>query len=320
MQTMYELCKQVKQTSKAGKATKTSPSIVEGLVVEKPPLKTGLVQLTPGQILGCYVERLEYNDRIGGYQRDFKLPHVRRIAAAMARGAEVPEIALGLDGQRVFIDDGQQRACAAVIARKPLYAVIRIRSAEERRRRFGLQAQQRRISADVLALAGEGPAVDYVRAALEAKSQGRPHPWAELAGETGDHGQIGPHLFLQIVSAYALGLLVSPSALEMPVVEQRKAFRTEHADELAGLIRVFGTRHTNPLAYRNAAVRAITDTAVLAVRRNPAPADAAKRWARHMVTFDWAGHAWLTTNRPLRGVLVAHWNKRLAAASKIRLD
>ena len=97
-------------------------------------------------------------------------------------------------------------------------------------------------------------------------------------------------------------------------------FDARLADQLGRLIACFGTKTTNPLAFRAKSLRAISFAAIHIVRRNDhwQGAKDEERWIRHMPQFDFANYAHLG-NREMEMalLLVDHWNKRLPEPRRV---
>lgn len=320
MQTIEDIANTIlKVDPRTGKVTNARKriSIAEGMTKRKPPLKPGLVDLTPEQALAVYVERVSVDGEgaVAGYQRRLTIQHARRIARALAAGKDVGEVTLGLDNERLFATDGQHRLIACVIAKRPIKAVIRPMTKPQRAERFASQSQAKRVTADVLVLAGANPIHRYVQRAVASRSSGRDHTWANLVGEKSNLDVMGPSVAYQALVSYTTNNMVAHSiAADDPRIG---AFTAEVGDELAQLLHTFGTKRTNPLAFRPVAIRAIAATAVLAIMRTGRHSEDVARWTRHMAGFDWMGYAYLKRGPDITEHLVKHWNKRLSANKKI---
>lgn len=319
MPTIKEICDVVYQTDAAGRVPirATPVPVTKGLAIRDAPKKQGLVQITPEQALSIIVERVTVNGSIDGYQRVQDITHARRIAAALRRGEDLAEVSLALDGNAVYADDGAHRLIACVIARKPIWATIRRRSSEQRAARFASQQKARRVGADVLALSSSTAIHRYVQDAVVARKNGLEHPWVPLVGAKNTSAVMGPHLAVSALANYSLA--VRGNNLLQRLDEQRidEAFKPAQGEELARLFLTFGTKSTNPLAFRPAAVRAVADAAVTVIARQGWKKQDVDRWTRHMASFDWAGYAWVRSSRELASVLIRHWNKRLSEDKRV---
>lgn len=318
MQTFKEICDEIyKVDEKTGKVPLRHPTpITQGMLVKNPPIKEGLVQITPEQALGIYIERLSVNGEIEGYQRVQALPSARQIARLLRAGGEIPEVSLALDSGRVFADDGATRILGCIIARKPIWAVIRKRDYSARKKRFASQHMQRRISADVLALANDGIIFRYIQEAVVARKNGQDHPWARIVGAKNSSIVMSPHVAVLSLTNYVLAIRGN-SSMRPEEERLRSAFSADKGIQLARVLLAFGTKSTNPLAFRPFAIRAITDAAVMIVAREGYRESDVQRWERHMVSFDWSGYAWVRSSRELATQLIRHWNKRLGPDSRI---
>lgn len=318
MPTIKEICDELYQLDpRTGKTPLRNPTpITKNMVIRAAPKKVGLVQITPEQALSIIVERVTVNGKIDGYQRVQDQWQARRIAAALSRGEDIAEVSLALDKGNVYADDGAHRLMASVIAKKPVWGVIRERSPEQRAARFTNQSKARRPGSDVLALSGGSAIHRYIQAAVVARKNGAEHPWAQLVGQKNTSAVMGPHLAVVALTNYALAIRGSNTS-RMDDERINRGFKPVMGEELARLFLTFGTKSTNPLAFRPAAIRGIADASVTIIaKQGRKPADI-ERWARHMATFDWAGYAWVRSSRELAIVLVRHWNKRLGDDKRI---
>lgn len=318
MPTIKEICDELYQLDpRTGKTPfRNQTPVTKNMVIRAAPKKIGLVQITPEQALSIIVERISVNGKIDGYQRVQDQQQARRIAAALKRGEDIAEVSLALDKGNVYADDGAHRLMASVIAKKPIWGVIRERSPEQRAARFTNQSKARRPGADVLALSGTSVVHRYVQAAVVARKNGTEHPWAQLVGQKNTSAVMGPHLATAALTNYALAVRGS-NLQRMDDERVNRAFKPEMGAELARLFLTFGTKSTNPLAFRPAAVRGIADAAVTIIAKQGRKKQDVERWTRHMSTFDWAGYAWVRSSRELASVLVRHWNKRLGDDKRI---
>lgn len=315
METIEQIASTIRVV-KEGKSHKAAPHITDGLVASKPPNKTGLVELTPQQALSIRVERVAYNGQVVGYQRmHTNLNHVRRIANAILKGDSIEPVTLGLDGGYLYAVDGHNRILAHIIAKRPIRAVVDPMTYKERAARFAAQRYTQTLTSDNLVLASNDKIAGYIKDAIASEA----HVWHPLVGITGSPRHLSPSAAYDILARYTLGLTgVSGSlGLKMPPARIARA-ELKDAPELATMLLSIGTKQTNPLAYRPATVRALTDVSVLAIVRgdkNRKPL--IERWCRHMPLFDWHAYAWATRMADIRPPLIAHWNKRLSPAQKI---
>lgn len=318
MLTVKEICDEIKKTEKHGKAMPNSVAVTRGMTIREAPKKEGLVQITPEQALSIYIERLNVNGAVEGYQRVQDVNRCRRIADVLASGKDIAEISLGLDSGKLFCDDGGHRLIACVIARKPIWAVIRKRSFGARAERFANQRFARRVNADVLALAADGAIERYIQDAVVVRKNGGDHPWATLVGHKNTQAVIGPAAAVGALTNYTLSIRGTSNHPSSALARASEMFSPAIGEELARLYLAFGTKSTNPLAFRPIAIRAIADTAVLVIAREGRKATDIQRWERHMSSFDWSGFAWVRSSTELVSVLIRHWNKRLGFDKKIR--
>jgi hypothetical protein len=323
MQTIYDIAQTIRVTSPTGKVGKSAPSIVEGKTPHKAPSKTGLITLTPNQILNVRVERLSLNGVVDGYQREHTLSHCRRIAHKIQAGATIAPPTLALDGGHLYAVDGQHRCLGAVIAWKPLTVIVESLTKTQRSERFTDQRLAIRPSSDVVVLAGNDPVSKYLKDAIEAETSGVEHPLAGLVGFHSNTNHVGAGTMHQLVSSYinnnvGAGAVVR-AWMQLSLSEQRSRFSTELADEFALLIRAFGPKSmAHPVIHRPGTLRALTDIAVMAVRRSPKKNEDIQRWQRRMPQFDWSGATWATRHMEIRPILTAWWNKRLPEGRKVQ--
>lgn len=316
--TIGEICEAIPQV-KNGKLAPNAKFIPvsEGLIVRNAPTKSGLVQITPNQALGILVERVTVNGAVDGYQRNHFSTHARKIARALERGEDVGEVTLGLDGGKLYATDGQHRLIACVISRKPVWAVIRPMTKDKRADRFVSQRSARRVNADTIVLAGRNSIQSYIKDAIAARKNGGAHPWAEIVGEKHTSITMSPNVAYGALLAYTFGVFASGSLNQFDTERINKTFKPKVGDELAQIFLTFGTKQTNPLAYRPAALRAITNASVAAYVRTGKRPDDFARWQKHMAAFDWPGYAWLTRSNDITHQLIVHWNKRLGPDRKV---
>lgn len=307
MATIGEIGKTIKRQD-GQRATKNAPSIVDGLVAEPVPAVEGVVWLTPAQLLSLEVPVVARdNGGFAGFQREKITAHARKIAEAMREGAPFPPISISLleDG-RLVTNDGQHRGLGGVIAGVPVRAVIERRTEEEARQLFALQGKGRRVNANTLVLAGRDPFSLYVQ---EACVDPR-HPWAGIVGETSTPTRISAGQMREAIAKYCGARLGTMHEVDPG------SFSRELCDELAALFGAFGTKKTNPAAFDVLAVRAITDAAVLIVRRGGGRANF-DRWMLRMPKFPFMSYRSYRKSREVADLLVAHFNVRLGDARKV---
>jgi hypothetical protein len=316
METIGDIAKTIRSVAPTGKAHKGTPFITEGMTPRNTPTKTGLVEITPEQALAIRVERVGFNGEVTGYQRPItNMTHVRRIAAAISKGRAVEPVTLGLDGGNLYAVDGHHRILAHVLARKPLRAVVDPMTYKQRAERFAAQRYRSNLTADNLVLASSDKIANYIKAAISHPD----HPWHPLVGMTGNNKHISPNLAYECVGRYCAGIIGGGGSLVMRMPSERiMQLDLDQSSELAKMFLSVGTKLTNPYAYRPATARAFTDVAVLAIiRAERGRTQLIERWCRHMPGFDWQAYGWATRTADMRPALIAHWNKRLAAAQKI---
>lgn len=319
MLTIYEICKEWRVTTN-GKAFKGSLSVVDGLVPAPPPAKEGYMQFTPEQAAGVIVERITFNEGVKGYQRiSVSQRKARSVARDLKKGKKISILDLAIDGGKVFAVDGAHRLCGSVISRCPVPVVVRAMTPDQRAEVFANQRLATRPSTDNIVLAGSGLINEYIKAAINARNRGEDHPWAALIGNSATDLTISPNVAYEVMGRYCLDLIGGSGTIMKNIGDEAlKRFRKADADELASLLLCCGTKQTNPLAFRPAAVKALADLAVLALVRRGKRGEDIQRWRRHTPSFDWAGYAYLTHTIDIRDKLVQHWNKRLSTDRKIR--
>ncbi len=96
-------------------------------------------------------------------------------------------------------------------------------------------------------------------------------------------------------------------------------FDPKMGDEMAMLLRSFGSKEGNPMAFKPKAVRAITYAAVIVIRRQGSRKTDVARWNNWMVNFPFHEYAAVSKSRELAFLLVRHWNKKLSKANKIEI-
>lgn len=318
---IYEICSDIRSgryVPTIGRPAKVTlpESVAAGLKPTKPPTKTGLVQLTPEQAAGVFVEQVSANGLVEGYQRETFAVHAKKMAQALLDGDDLSEVTLAIDGGRVYAVDGQHRLVASVIARRSVWATIRPMTLARRAERFSNQNKARRVNVNVIVLASSNPIASYVKEAVGGNPD---NPWSSLIGERSTDTKIGPGLANEIITTFCFGAMGRGSNRN-PTAADFKKFNRKRADELHALIAVAGSKRSNPSAFRPPSIRAMAAAAVICVARAEDEKAAFGRWLRHMPSFDWIGYAYLTKEMDIRAALIRHWNKRLSPSSKVRED
>lgn len=311
MPTLYEIAKEIQVTDERGKVNPRSEPITKGLTPSKAMPKPGYNILLPEQIAALEVPQLTYNGKIEGYQRGAFVRHARNIGKAIQRGEEMPPLAVSLWNNSAVLSDGQHRGIGAIIARKPLPAVVKHRSDTEQAKLFANQRQAKPVSPDTIVLAQHGLFAEYVQDAVTSAD----HSWASIVGFQRSGTKIGPSQMLHLIQGY-VGGAVRAQGREL-LGDDR--FNRDAADRLAELLLVFGTRKDNPLAWKPKALRATTNAAVRILRRTGERPVDVERWKRHMPTFPFAKFAHIGTAPELSKELVRHWNKRLHESRQVSI-
>lgn len=289
-----------------------TPRALDGLRLRKPPRTEGLHLLTPEELLGVHVDETSLNGTLSGYQRTLKMADARRIAAWLRDGKPIPIVEIAVDGHgRCYFVDGQHRAAGAVIARVPIQARIQRLDKAGQAALFYSQRYQRRIDKNVLiAGAGDGLFEKYVQEALTVAT----HPWAGMVSlNKSSKTRFGPYAMYQLLTRY-----VGNANLHAATISGNFDDRWDRglADELAPLIRCFGNKATNPLAFRPATLQSIGGTAMWVFRRRDPHPDDYGRWLSHMPLFPFED--WLHVRKQGHMVthLIEHWNKGLRSGSR----
>jgi len=291
-------------------------SAVDGLKMKPFPHREGIQVLNPEQLLSIRVPVQHVTgDKIKGYQRHLE-PYKARKAAEYIRNNDdylrtmgVCEVSIDGNGN-AFFTDGQHRAAGAIIARQPFRVILTKRSEEEARKLFHNQRFATKPSANVLIFDSDGVFEEYIQDAVTDPA----HPWNKLI-TTAQKGTTAN----RISAAGALGLLrifvgKGTYASKVASKTEESRFDKESADQLAALLSAFGTKQTNPLAYRSGALRAIAMTALAVFDRPegyPYQREDEKRWNTHMTRFPFWAHVSVTSSTELALRLKVHWNKNL---------
>lgn len=319
--TIYELASSINtvhidRLGRWGGGRKNAPPVTQGLVPEPFPVREGYFQATPEQIASLRVPIIEVSDEVRGFQREKITQHVRKIAAALRDGEEMPPLILSIfPNDQVYVDDGQHRALAALVVRMPLDVVVKRRTVEQARKLFAAQGKARNLRTDDVLLTGDSPLEEYIQDALTTDS----HPWAHLVATHGSStSKMSPTTMANMVGAFVYNAL--NQGVRHYTSRPEDEFDRRKADLLAELIDVFGNRSTNPLAFRGRTLRAVAYAATYIFQRNPnsKPEDV-ERWKRHMPTFDFAKYPHLLTKESdMSLALVEYWNKRLPEERRIK--
>jgi hypothetical protein len=261
--------------------------------------------------------------RITGIQRPVNRRQVRDGARSLLAGQPMQVVEVALYRNSAWLPDGQHRALMAVAARIPIDTVARHMTADEMRNLFSGQAKGRKVDPNVLILAADDPLSEYIQDAVTDSS----HPWNSLVHSTKtDKKRISPNQLRQALNAYVGNTLhVSPSGASILRTAESKGFDfspgtkdKELADELAELIKPFGNKQTNPVAFSGHGFRAIVGTAVKVIRRDGnRSAKAINRWKRHMPQMPFEKYARIKGQSELSLVLVQWWNKSLSQEKRI---
>lgn len=318
--TIFDLASQIPQVdlNRVGKhpgGGKNRPPVTHGLAPETFPVKQGYITATPEQLASLRVPVIEVNGDIRGFQREKANAHARKIARALLDGEEMPPINVSIfpDG-KAYVGEGQHRALGAIIARKPLEVVVKRRTVEQARKLFANQGKAKKIKSDDTLLSGDSVIELYIQDALTSDG----HPWSDLvSANPSSTSKMTPTTMAIIVGAYTYNTL--NQGVNFYTSRDPIGFDEKLADQLADLIRVFGNKTTNPLAFRGRTLRAIAYAALLVFRRNPQSQDGDfARWRKHMATFDFGKYPHLLTKETeMAHALIDHWNKRLSADRKV---
>lgn len=316
--TIYELASQIGQvdfTRERERGIKGRPASTQGLTPEPFPKREGYFNATPEQIASLRVPSIEVNGGIRGFQREKVNAHARKIARALVSGEEMPPLIVSIfpDGN-AYVDDGQHRALGAVIARKNIEVVSKRRSVEQARRLFANQGRAKRVSNNDTLLTGESAIELYIQDAITSTD----HPWSDLVAHYNSNSRMTPTSMAIMVGSFSYNSI--NQGVNFYVSKSAESFDEAMADKLAKLVKVFGLKTTNPLAFRARSLRAIAYAAIFIFRRNPnMRASDFERWERHMPSFQFEKYPHLLNKEnDLAMVLVEHWNKRLSDDRKVR--
>lgn len=316
--TIFELASQIPymDLSVPGQGKKNRPSVAQGLVPEPFPIDKPYFFASVPQILSLRVPILEIDGGIRGFQRGKGIHHAREIARAINAGKEMPPALISVfpDGL-AYIGEGQHRALGAVIAQMPLECVVKKRAVADARELFSNQTKAKNVKTDNTLLTGNSPLEIYIQDALTTDK----HLWSDMVGLQASDLRMSPTTMANIVGAYVFNAL--HNGVRSFVSKPESQWDEKYANELARLIQPFGTKVTNPLAFRGNPLRAISYAAVWIIRRNPAWRGDKdfERWRAHMPKFDFAKYPHiLNKEHDLAHEMVRHWNKRLPEARLVR--
>lgn len=315
MTKLYDICKPIKTVDLTlVQSSARRDSIVSGLKPAQVDPRQGLRHLTPAQLLSLEVPTLtREGDEFAGFQRPLDVNRARRIARALLRGIELPPIQVSTiaGNGRLLLTDGQHRAVAAVMVRQQLESVVIPRTYEAAKELFANQGKGAKVNPNVLVLAGSSPFDEYVQDAVTCDG----HIWSGIVGEGATRQRISPKQMSNMIQKYCMNSLGQRGEGARP-----EEFDQQLADELGLLVAAFGTKATNPAAFQPKSLTAITDAAVLIIRRRPEPVGLhrldVERWRRWMPRFDFSSVAYLRS-KELTDALVGHWNKRLASDRRV---
>lgn len=282
-------------------------------------LREGSTELGPDQL--CWaripIQRIK-EGKIDGYQRHLNAYKARQFARHLQDPAHanylktIPAIEVSITNGQAFITDGQHRAAGAVIAGKPIRALLTKRTMEEARQLFAGQAKASRVNRNILIFDGDDPIEEYIQDAVTDPK----HPWNPIISTSASPNTSGGNK-ISATAAYSMlqTYVMRDSGEGRRTISPETAARFDKAtaDGLATLLAAFGTRRTNPLAWSSTSLRAIAKAARAVFRdRDPDPKDK-DRWTRNMPRFNFASYAYIRSSAELSKKLVEHWNKGLPA-------
>lgn len=314
---IYDIAKTIQKADESGRVHKASPSIVEGITPKKPALTEGFKIFGPDELATLLVPKQELTDQqtIAGFQRDITRPHIRRIGESLERNEPMPVVEVAIYSNALWAVDGQHRALGGILARKDIPVVVRRMTADEMRKLFASQAKARKVNQSTLILSADNDYAEYVQDAVTA-SNAQENAWfGMVAWKTSSQTRLTPSQVFEAVTRYVANIVSTHTSR----VTEVKEFERDKADELAVLFKAFGTKKTNPLAFRPASIRAITYAAVLIIRRTGSMSEDIRRWQAHMSQFPWEEYVHLRKSKDLAYALIQHWNKRLHAENRIKV-
>jgi hypothetical protein len=299
-------------------------AVTGGLKPEAFPLEEGYFKATPEQLASLLVPVTVIGEVVHGFQRDARdsKSHARKIAKEMIKGVEMPPITVtimpDLNGNDcAAVSDGQHRAVASIIARVPVEVNVKRRSLKEAGEFFSNQSKSKPIKREQTILTGSSELEEYIQDAVTSDD----HPWSDLISRTiggGDKRRMTVNTAALLIGGYVYNSLAG--TLHYYTTNNEK-FDKAKADELAGFIKAFGTKTTNPLAFRSSSLKGITNAAICVFQRNSAVQQGDKaRWDSHMPKFLFEDYSHiLNRHKLLAQALVDHWNKRLPEDRKVTI-
>lgn len=320
--TIFQLAAQIPEmdltrVGKQATVRKNANPVTNGLLPAEFPAKEGYFTVTPEQLCSLIVPKVTVNGQIVGFQREKVNAHARKIARAMKKGEEMPPIIVSIfpDG-KAYVDDGQHRALGAIIARCSLEVIVKHRTVAQARKLFTNQGRAKNLRSDDTLLTGDSPLELYIQDALTAAN----HPWSTLVSISGGGSNLRmtPTTMAQMIGVFVYNAFNQGASyyVARPVEE----FDEKMANRLADLVKAFGNKTTNPLAFRGRSLRAIAYAATHIFRRNPnvKPEDW-ERWMRHMPQFDFSKYPHLLGKESdMAMALIEHWNKRLPQDRRVK--
>lgn len=316
--TIFELASTIQEVdlnspSNRRHGTRSRAVVTKGLTPAPFPLHEGYFEVTPEQVASLRVPRVEVGETIKGFQRDKINRHARKIAKSLLEGVEIPPMMISIfPDEQAYVDDGQHRALASIIARKPVEVVVKRRTVAQARSLFANQGRAARVKNDDTLLTGDSPIELYLQDAVTTEN----HPWSRLVSPYGGRGMSPTSMVICVGSFVFNTMNQSPTFF---TAQDPNDFDTRLADKLARLLEIFGTRTTNNMAFRAKSLRAIAFCAIYVFRRNEhsQPKDE-ERWRKHMPQFDFAKYPqMLNRENDMAIALLDHWNKRLPESRRV---
>lgn len=316
--TIGDIASTFRARSGAGKANKASPFITEGLTPAPLPRLDDdhVVVLPPEQILSLQVNALHVNESVLGYQRlptSRALRRVDEMTKALGRGVPLPDVQVTTDGEVV---DGVKRAIAHLALRRDMRVAPRDLSPAQRREIFANQGMSEKLTRDHAIWVANNPIAEYVRwAFLDPDS-----PWEGMVSQTSTKGKLSPAGLERLVGMYGTGAMLNSNEIQNRASVWDR-FSVSRANQLARLLRAFGSAKTNPKAFHHTNLRAITSAAIVIILRDERPGNI-DRWDSHMPRFDFADRRYDLSPKSAERVelLLRHWNKRLSPERQVSYD
>jgi len=315
--TIFELASTIPQIDlNTLRGAKNRPPVTQNLIPTEFPVQEGYFEASPEQLASVIVPKVEVTNEVRGFQREKVNAHARKIAQAMLAGEEMPPVMLSIfPDDKVYVDDGQHRMLASMITRMPLEVVVKRRTVEQARKIFAAQSRAKALRRDDTLLTGDSPLELYIQDALTSDD----HPWSALVGVRATRYRMSPTTMAASAGAYGFNSLAM--SINDFIRRPEKEFDEQRAATMADLIHAFGSKTTNPVAFKGGVIRAITLAAVhIFLRTDTAPtAKDYARWMTVMPGFDFFKHPHLLSKEhQLSVVMVDHWNKRLPEARRVR--